>query len=356
MTVEHSWEAKLYGSTVNLPFDLVAWVRIISDAAMRAFLQLSARSPTLLVLVSRRGQYRLVSSSPSRRAEPPSSPNTGAGAAAESQTKAKAPEASVGKSAKKDDAPLPLLQRPLGVHDRPQAKVPTKEEAREKYLDHDKRMEERTHLAREATRGYFADLSATRRHGGKTWIAPKVMIRQDKALYFPDIYGTPLVGKEKVHTTNLLAGKVSVVTLLTTRISEIQTAQFIEPTQASFADHPLYQRVQINLQDNLIKSFLVSLFASGIRKTIPESLWPTYLISSQNMEYLREPLGIANRHVGYVYLVDPTLKIRWAGCADPKAEEIAALRTCTSVLLDRSAKEQEASSGASAQPSEKLGA
>lgn len=139
---------------------------------------------------------------------------------------------------------------------------------------------------------------------------------------------------------------------------KLQTAQFVEPTHTSFSEHPLYQRVQINLQGNLVKSFLVSLFASGIRKTLPESLWPTYLISSQNIEYvtlhlfrvseahayfyryLREPLGIANRHVGYVYLVDPKLKIRWAGCADPKAEEIAALRTCTSVLLDRSNKAQ----------------
>ena len=133
----------------------------------------------------------------------------------------------------------------------------------------------------------------------------------------------------------------------------------MEPTQQAFASHPLFQLVQINLQDNLLKSFLVSLFASGIRKTQPESLWPTYMISTQNMEYalypidepypitltalaryLREPLGIANKHVGYVYLVDPKMKVRWAGCADPKSEEIAALKTCTTVLLDRLSKEQ----------------
>lgn len=32
---------------------------------------------------------------------------------------------------------------------------------------------------KEATKGYFTDLNATRRHGGKTWIAPNVMIRED---------------------------------------------------------------------------------------------------------------------------------------------------------------------------------
>lgn len=31
----------------------------------------------------------------------------------------------------------------------------------------------------EATKGYFSDLSRTRKHGGKTWIAPKTLIRED---------------------------------------------------------------------------------------------------------------------------------------------------------------------------------
>lgn len=32
---------------------------------------------------------------------------------------------------------------------------------------------------KEATKGYFTDLNATRKHGGKTWIAPRVLIRED---------------------------------------------------------------------------------------------------------------------------------------------------------------------------------
>jgi hypothetical protein len=37
---------------------------------------------------------------------------------------------------------------------------------------------------KEATKGYFTDLNATRRHGGKTWIAPNVMIREDVCSIF----------------------------------------------------------------------------------------------------------------------------------------------------------------------------
>ncbi|RPD61372.1 hypothetical protein L227DRAFT_592925 [Lentinus tigrinus ALCF2SS1-6] len=285
---------------------------------------------------------RYISSSSHRRSEQsPSETPIASAAEAKGKEKVIADAASSTKTAKGDDT-LPLLQRPLGVREKPKAKTKSWADTKEKFIDQDKRMEERTHLAREATRGYFYDLNATRRHGGKTWIAPKVMIREDKALYFPDIQGTALAGSEdKVHTTNLLQNKVSVVALLTTRISEIQTAQFLEPTLQAFSSNPLFQFVQVNLQDNMLKSFLVSLFASGIRKKVPEPLWPTYMISSQNMEYLRQPLGIANKHVGYVYLVDPKLKIRWAACADPKSEEVSALKTCTTVLLERLSKQQD---------------
>jgi len=53
------------------------------------------------------------------------------------------------------------------------------------------------------------------------------------------------------------------------------------------------------------------------------------------MEYVREDLGMVNKHVGYVYLVDEMCRVRWAGCADAKQEEARALETCTGVLLNR---------------------
>lgn len=53
------------------------------------------------------------------------------------------------------------------------------------------------------------------------------------------------------------------------------------------------------------------------------------------MEYVREDLGMTNKHVGYVYLLDEMCRVRWAGCADAKEEETRALEKCTGVLLDR---------------------
>jgi len=53
------------------------------------------------------------------------------------------------------------------------------------------------------------------------------------------------------------------------------------------------------------------------------------------MEYLREPLGMTNSKVGYVYLVDENLKIRWGGSADATLEEAQSLESCTGALLKR---------------------
>jgi mitochondrial ATPase complex subunit ATP10 len=79
----------------------------------------------------------------------------------------------------------------------------------------------------------------------------------------------------------------------------------------------------------------VNLFISSLRSTVPEALHPTYLVSSQNLEYVREQMGLDSTRIGYVYLVDEKCKIRWAGCADAMKEEAQALETCTGLLLGR---------------------
>ncbi|EGN92870.1 hypothetical protein SERLA73DRAFT_116717 [Serpula lacrymans var. lacrymans S7.3] len=237
---------------------------------------------------------------------------------------------------------VPLLQRPLGVKDRPLPLEKTWADTREEMMDQEKRLEQRRHLIKEATKGYFTDLNATRHHGGKTWMAPSVMIREDKSLYFPNIVGSSLDTKQKKHTTSICEGHVSVISMLNTKMSEIHVNGFVSLANEHFLSHPLYKYTQINLQENLLKSFLVSLFLSSIAKSIPPELHATYLVSGQNMEYVREQLGMVNKHVGYVYLVDENLKIRWAGCADAKTEETDALYRCVGVLLNRLEKSKKA--------------
>ncbi|KDQ58692.1 hypothetical protein JAAARDRAFT_34530 [Jaapia argillacea MUCL 33604] len=249
--------------------------------------------------------------------------------------------------------PLSYLKRPLGVKERPTTYLKSWTEKRNELMDQDKRLAQRKHLVKEASKGYFHDLNRTRHHGGKTWIAPNVLIREDKALYFPNIVGTTLDAGSKAHTTDLFKDRISVVGILSTAISQHQVAHCVEPVNSLFiptnstsptmssptsptpSSHPLYQHILINHQPNLLKSFLVSLFLSSIRRTIPAYLHPTYLLSTYNLEYVREEMGMVNDRVGYVYLVDGQGRIRWAACADAKEEERKALVNCVRVLLER---------------------
>ena len=85
----------------------------------------------------------------------------------------------------------------------------------------------------------------------------------------------------------------------------------------------------------MLKSFLVKLFSNSLRASVPPELHSTYLVSNQNLEYVRDPLGMTNSKVGYVYLIDENLKIRWGGCADATLKEAESLERCTGVLLKR---------------------
>ncbi|KAH9478451.1 Mitochondrial ATPase complex subunit ATP10 [Psilocybe cubensis] len=235
----------------------------------------------------------------------------------------------------RSDQPLPPLNRPLGVRQRPTTVPVSRMDRVKSLMDTEALMAQRRHLIKEVGKGYFHDLNMTRRHGGKTWIAPKVLIREDKALYLPNVSGSALNDGTKKDTTTLCYGKITVLAMLGTNISEAHARSFAYSTNARYQDNPLYQYVQINLQENLLKSFLVKLFSSSLRSSVPAHLQPTYLVSSQNMEYVRDPLGMTNSKVGYVYLIDENLKIRWGGSADATLEEAQSLESCTGVLLKR---------------------
>ncbi|KAK7034518.1 Mitochondrial ATPase complex subunit atp10 [Paramarasmius palmivorus] len=139
-------------------------------------------------------------------------------------------------------------------------------------------------------------------------------------------------------------GKITILSLLSTKISELHSQSHTSLALARYLPrketenlkrHPLLQHIHINTQSNTLKAFLVKLLTRSLRNSIPAYQRPYYLLSDQNLEYEREPLGIDNDRVGYVYLIDEELRVRWAGCADATLEEAKALEVCTGVLLKR---------------------
>jgi ATPase complex subunit ATP10 len=44
---------------------------------------------------------------------------------------------------------------------------------------------------------------------------------------------------------------------------------------------------------------------------------------------------MSNKHIGYLYLIDHKMRIRWAACGFAEPEELHGLLDCASVLLTR---------------------
>ncbi|POW02110.1 hypothetical protein PSHT_12241 [Puccinia striiformis] len=231
--------------------------------------------------------------------------------------------------------PPPYLPRPLGVVDPPSTRPPTEEEKLAKLVDERARLQERKHLISEVSRGYYHDWNQLRHNGNKLWTAPPSLIQDQQALYFPNISGVALTNKEIKHTTDIFTGKVSLLAVESTRMSEEHTRSFYaEPFRVMSEENNL-QLVRLNVQENPLKSWLVSLFISNLRKTVPPKHHPGYILTNQSLEYVREPLGMVNKLLGYVYLVDWNKKVRWAGCGFSNADEVSALFSGTRTLLKR---------------------
>nr|GAT57860.1 predicted protein [Mycena chlorophos] len=239
------------------------------------------------------------------------------------------------------DRPIPVLRvldRPLGVRQRPTLEKQSRmDRFRDIWLKEDTILEERKHLIKELNRGYYTDVVKIIHpgHMGKTWIAPEVLIREDKSLYLPNIKGKDLEKRKQKHTTIMCYGKITLLAIESTELSVLQTKSFINPIHPIFESNPLYQRVHINIQENYLKALVVNMFMDNLRAKVPKELYGNCLFSSQNMEYLREPMGLLNKMVGYVYLIDENLKIRWAAGGDATSAELSSLESCLRVLLKR---------------------
>ncbi|EJU02420.1 hypothetical protein DACRYDRAFT_79220 [Dacryopinax primogenitus] len=231
--------------------------------------------------------------------------------------------------------PLKFLDRPLGMALPPNTKHKLRQDVEADLAAREKKLKEREHLVKQVLTGYYNDVHQLKYHGGKRWIAPEVLVRADMALYFPDLEGTSLSENKTVHTTDLCKGKITILCIIGSQMAETHIAEYTKMVLTSFGNDPRFRFVQINLQENPLKAFLVSMFTRRIKSQVPPQYHATYLLSSYNMEYYREPLGCTNKMLGYVYLLDEDCKIRWAAGGHPNPEEQVSLHKCTGVLLKR---------------------
>ncbi|KAF2832893.1 hypothetical protein CC86DRAFT_364906 [Ophiobolus disseminans] len=193
----------------------------------------------------------------------------------------------------------------------------------------ERNLEKRKDLVEKWGTNYFRDFKNIRKYrSGKTFMANPRIFRKEAALYFPNFHGDTLAQKG-ADTTNVLQGMVSVVNVYSSQWGEAQAQTFTgKKTNAALhqllAQSPhVVQMVDVNIEENSVKAWIIALFQWRLRGSKPKEDWGKYFVVRKGVsEKMRETIGLLNGRVGYVYLVDQDCKIRWASSGNAEGSEM----------------------------------
>ncbi|KAF2018605.1 hypothetical protein BU24DRAFT_418125 [Aaosphaeria arxii CBS 175.79] len=193
----------------------------------------------------------------------------------------------------------------------------------------EKNLQKRTDIVESWSQNYFRDFKNIRKYrSGKTFLANPRIFRKDVSLYFPNLRGETLEGGRQVDTTDVLKGRVSVVRLYSSAWGEAQVQSFTgEKENAELRavlkeEGEMAQMVDLNVEENPMKAWLIAIFKWRLRRQKTKEEWGRYFVIRKGAgQKVRESIGALNGRVGYVYLVDETCKIRWAGSANAEGTE-----------------------------------
>jgi len=241
-----------------------------------------------------------------------------------------------------EDAPKPQPPTVLGVKERPipdrNSWVGRQKQKLQDLTNYEKAFashaEERRYLVAEATKSYFADAHEMRQHGGKLYEASNKLIRAEKALYMPDFEGLKF-NKEQVHTTDLLQGKISLMSFVLAQYAEQHANSFINPFLNEFKGRKDIQLVELNVQENLLKQYLMKALVGTIRKNTPLERQDNYVLLYKDISRARRYIGMSNQYIGYVFLIDENCKIRWTAHGIATPEEVANMIGMTKFLAEK---------------------
>ncbi|XP_074355127.1 uncharacterized protein LOC141693847 isoform X2 [Apium graveolens] len=199
-------------------------------------------------------------------------------------------------------------------------------------------------------RGYFANISELKKHGGKISEANKIIIPAMAALKFPALdvtypNGTKLslptvFSANGVDTSTMTVPKASLMCLSFRASSQTMVNTWTMPFLDAFSNSKAVQLYEVSFIDSwlLTRSPVKKLLLRIMRKPDPEEkkdmLQRQIVYFFGDHYYFRKDLKILNLLTGYIFLLDKFGRIRWQGSGVASKEELTSLFSCTSLLLE----------------------
>ncbi|KAK4762484.1 hypothetical protein SAY86_008252 [Trapa natans] len=209
---------------------------------------------------------------------------------------------------------------------------------------------ERARIKDEMNRGYFADMSELKQHGGKIAMANKVIIPAMAAVKFPNLEVTrsdgrsfklPISCKENTAIGGMpTIPKASLVCLSFRASSQAMVDSWSLPFSSAFNNPKDVHLYEVSFIDSwlLCRSPIKQILLRVLRKKThdggKDALERQILYSFGDHYYFRKELKVLNLLTGYIFLVDKFGRIRWQGFGLASKEEVSSLISCTSLLLE----------------------
>jgi ATPase complex subunit ATP10 len=137
-----------------------------------------------------------------------------------------------------------------------------------------------------------------------------------------------------------MRGKISIVSIVSNMWAKSQVDSFISSKQnpelhsVLEENRDVAQMVWLNLENNVLKWWLLRLSASNLRNGLSAEEQRRYFMVRRGVsDIMKEAIGLLNDKVGYVYMIDEDCKIRWAGSAEAEPEERESMVRCLKRLV-----------------------
>ncbi|KAL0436356.1 UNVERIFIED_CONTAM: hypothetical protein Sradi_0343500 [Sesamum radiatum] len=209
---------------------------------------------------------------------------------------------------------------------------------------------ERARLKDEMNRGYFADMSEMKQHGGKVGLANKIIIPAIAAVKFPTVEVNYSDGSSlklpitsdgnDANLSNSDIPKASLVCLSFRASSQPMVDSWSLPFLKTFSHLTDVRLYEVSFIDSwlLTRSPIKKLLLKIMRKQKPgekqDVLQRQIVYSFGDHYYFRKELRILNLLTGYIFLLDRLGRIRWQGFGLATPDELSSLLSCTSLLLE----------------------
>ncbi|KAF4353041.1 hypothetical protein G4B88_010030 [Cannabis sativa] len=212
---------------------------------------------------------------------------------------------------------------------------------------------ERARLADEMNRGYFADISELKKHGGKIALASKIIIPEMKAVKFPSIevnfsngkaLKLPIDLKEKESAADAAKSspipKASLICVSFRANAQSMISSWSLPFLDTFRSSKGVNLYEVSFIDSWllcqtpIKQLLLRIMKKSNDDGSDDPLKRQIVYSFGDHYYFRKELHILNLLTGYIFLIDKFGRIRWQGYGLATEDELASLLSCTSLLLE----------------------